>query len=70
MALRESNPSVPEVALSAGRDSDRDGDALDGELDRNHFGVRCWSVWIHGYRALYRTAVSELDCVLINNERQ
>jgi len=72
MGLRESNPGVPGVGVSssAGRDSDRDSDALYGELDRNHLRVRCWSAWIHRYRALYRTTVGELDRVLMENERQ
>lgn len=68
MALREPDPGVPGVGSSADRDSDRDSDALYGELDRNHFRVRCWSAWIHGYRTFYGTTVSELDCVLMKNE--
>jgi len=67
MALRESNPSVPAVGFSVGRDGDRDDYALYGELDWNHFRVRCWSVWIHGYRALYGTPVGEFDCILVEN---
>ena len=70
MARRESNPSVPETAFSAGRDNDRDGDTLYSKLDWNYVGVRRWSVWIDGYRALYGTTISELDCVLMKNERQ
>lgn len=70
MACRKSNPGVPERGLSASRYSGRDGDALYDELDRNHFRVRCWPIWIHGYRTLHGAVVSELYCVLTRDERR
>lgn len=65
--LFESPIPVSLKTTSANRDSDRDEDVLYDELDRNNFRVSRWFVWIHGHRALHRTFVSELDCILVRN---
>ena len=49
---------------SVGRGGNMDDDELYDEFDRNRFRVRCRSVWIHGYCALHRTLIGELDRVL------